>query len=88
MENMVDDLTTVLIVFAGVFGLIALRYLKLKAKTAGRFSAEEASAYEKMAETAQLLERRVATLERILDHETPAWRDNPVNFRQEAGNER
>lgn len=87
MENIVDDLTLVLIVFAGMFGLVALRYLKLKAKTAGQFSPKEASAYEKMAETAQLLERRVATLERILDHETPSWRDNPANF-HEVSNER
>jgi len=77
---MFDDLTEVLIVFAGIAGLVALRYLKFKSQTAGQMSAQEVSALEHMAETAQRLERRVTTLERILDSEVPAWRDDPANL--------
>jgi phage shock protein B len=85
---MIDDLTSVLIVFAGVFMIVALRYLKLKTQTAGQMSVEEAAALERFSATAQRLERRVATLERILDAESPSWRDNPANFQQEVSHER
>jgi phage shock protein B len=81
---MFDDLTAVLIVFAGVFMIITLRYLKLKSQTAGRLSAEDATAYEQMAQMAARLETRVATLERILDSEVPAWRDNQSGFYRQA----
>lgn len=85
---MFDDLTGVLIVTVCVFGTVALRYLKFKSQNAGQMSAREVSALEQMAETAQRLERRVLTLERILDSEVPAWRDNPANFYQRAANGR
>lgn len=81
---MFDDLTSVLIVFAGVFMIIALRYLKLKSQTTGQMTAADATAYEQMAQMAARLETRVATLERILDSEVPAWRDNPSGFYRQA----
>jgi phage shock protein B len=83
---MIEDLAGVLMI--GVFAMVALRYLKFKSQTAGQMNAQEVSALEQMAETAQRLERRVATLERILDSEVPAWRDNPASFYQQASNER
>ena len=85
---MLDDLTGLLIPLGGMLMVVVLRYMKYKQNTAGQLNAQEVSALEHMGEVAQRLERRVATLERILDTEVPTWRDNPVNFYQQASNER
>jgi len=68
--------------------VVALRYMKYRQHTAGQMSTQDVSALEQMGDLAQRLERRVATLERILDNEAPSWRDNPANFYQQASNER
>ncbi len=73
---MLDDLTTLLIVLIGMAGVVALRYLKLKSQTAGQMSTQEVAAVEQIAELAQRLEQRVATLERVLDAEVPNWRQS------------
>ncbi len=83
-----DDLTGLLIPLGAMLMVVALRYMKYKQSTAGQMSTQEVSALEQMGEIAQRLERRVATLERILDAEVPSWRDNPANFYQQASNER
>jgi len=80
-----DNLTTLLIVIAGILGVLGLRYLKLRARTAGQMSAADAAAVERMGQIAQRLEQRVATLEQILDAEVPAWRSRPENFYRRAG---
>lgn len=80
-----DNLTALLIVIASFIGIICLRYLKLKARTGGQLSAQETQIMEQMAQTAQRLEQRVATLEQILDAEVPAWRSHPANVYRQAG---
>jgi phage shock protein B len=85
---MFDDLTEVLIVFIGVGGLLALRWMKLKSQTGGELGAREAETLAQMAAMAQRLEQRVATLERILDGEVPSWRDRHAQPYDLASNER
>jgi phage shock protein B len=80
-----DNLTEVLIVAISILGLICLRYLKLRARSAGQMSTQEIAAVEQMGQIAQRLEARVATLERILDAEVPDWRGKqPDNFYRKA----
>jgi len=69
-----DNTTTLLIVLAGMGGLVALRYLKLQAKQGGRLNAADQAMLNDMANMAARLEQRVITLERILDDQVPAWR--------------
>jgi phage shock protein B len=85
---MFDDLTAVLIVFIGVWGLVALRWMKLKSQTGEELGAREAETLAQMAAIAQRLEQRVATLERILDGEVPSWRDRHAQPYDLASNER
>jgi phage shock protein B len=68
------NVTGVLIV-AIVFGSITIsRYLKTRASMGNQLNANDQAALEQMGQTAQRLEQRVMTLERILDAEVPAWR--------------
>jgi phage shock protein B len=80
-----DNLTNLLGLIVILGGLVCLRYLKLRMKTGGQLNAEETAAMERMAQTAQRLEQRVATLEQILDTEVPNWRGNPANIYRQAG---
>jgi phage shock protein B len=74
---MSDNLTAVLIVliiFTGPTWIFFHYFSKLRA---GRgLNANDAAVLDQMTATAQRLEQRVATLERILDAETPSWRGN------------
>ena len=85
---MFDDLTAVLIVFICVWGVVALRWMKIKSQTSGQLGAQEADALAQMAATAQRLEQRVATLERILDGEVPSWRNRHAQPYDLAAHER
>ncbi len=85
---MFDDLTAVLIVFICVWGVVALRWMKVKSQTSGQLGVQEADALAQMAASAQRLEQRVATLERILDGELPAWRNTHAQTYNLASNER
>jgi phage shock protein B len=85
---MFDDLTGVLIVFICVWGVVALRWMKIKSQTSGQLGAQEAETLAQMAATAHRLEQRVATLERILDGEVPSWRDRHAQPYDLASNER
>jgi len=68
------NVTGVLIV-AIVFGSITIsRYLKTRASMGNQLNANDQAALDHMAQTAQRLEQRVMTLEKILDAEVPAWR--------------
>ena len=80
-----DNLTNLLGIIVIVLGVLGLRYLKLRARTAGQMSAQDVAAMERMGQIAQRLEQRVATLEQILDTEVPAWRSRPENFYRQAG---
>ncbi len=71
-----DNLTAVLIVVPAILGVIYLRYLKFKVRSGDRLNAQDNASLEHMTQVAQRLEQRVATLERILDAETPGWRRN------------
>lgn len=85
---MLDNLTGLVIPLAGILMVVALRYMKYKQNTAGQLNAQEQAALERMAEIAQRLEKRVMTLERILDSEVPSWRNDPANFYEQAANGR
>jgi phage shock protein B len=70
-----DNLTAVLIVLISVLGPIWIVFhYKAKAGKGLMLSANEAAMVNNLGQTAQRLEQRVATLERILDTEVPAWR--------------
>jgi phage shock protein B len=85
---MFDDLTAVLIVFIFVWGVVALRWMKVKSQTNGQLGAQEVETLAQMAATAQRLEQRVVSLERILDGELPSWRDRHAQPYDLASNER
>jgi phage shock protein B len=72
---MSDNLTSVLLALIVIVGptWIVFHYAT-KARAGRRLSADDAALLDQMSATAQRLEQRVATLERILDTETPAWR--------------
>ncbi len=74
---MSDNLTSVLLALIVIVGptWIVFHYAT-KARAGRRLSADDAALLDQMSATAQRLEQRVATLERILDTETPAWRGN------------
>jgi phage shock protein B len=70
-----DNITAVLIVLISVLGPIWLvMHYRYKNRSFGRMNAGDAAQLEQIAAVAQRLEARVATLERILDAEAPAWR--------------
>jgi phage shock protein B len=72
-----DNLTAVLIVLISVLGPIWIVFhYKHKARAGQQLSASETALVESLGATAQKLEQRVATLERVLDVEVPAWRGN------------
>jgi phage shock protein B len=74
-----DNLTAVLICLGSVLGPIWLvMHYKYKFRNSGQLSAKDAALVEQIAATAQRMEQRVATLERILDAEIPAWRASPL----------
>jgi phage shock protein B len=74
---MSDNLTAVLIVLIVILGPIWVTFHYVNKGRAGRsLNAADAALLDQMTATAQRLEQRVATLERILDTETPAWRGN------------
>jgi phage shock protein B len=68
------NLTGVLIVAIVWAGIVASKYVKSRAAMGNRLNATDLAALDQMAQTAQRLEQRVMTLERILDAEVPAWR--------------
>ncbi len=75
---MSDDLTAVLIVFAGIFGLVApvwlgLNYLS-KTRSTRHLNAQDAEVFESLSQSAARMEQRMLNLERILDAEAPNWR--------------
>jgi phage shock protein B len=74
---MSDNLCAVLIVAISVLGPIWLTFQFVSRGRANRqLNANDTALLNQMAGTAQRLEQRVATLERILDSEVPAWRNN------------
>jgi phage shock protein B len=75
-----DNTNGVMIIAVIMAGVVALRYLKLKARNSPMLSAQENAMIEQMAQTAQRLEQRVITLEQILDAEVPAWRAKAGNY--------
>jgi phage shock protein B len=85
---MLNNLAGLLIPLAGICMVVALRYLKYKQNAAGQLGVQEQAALDRMGDIAQRLEKRVITLERILDNEVPSWRSDPANFYQQASNER
>jgi len=72
-----DNLSTLLFFMIVVLGpiWITLHY-KYKSRAANSLNATETAMLDQIAATAQRMEQRVATLERILDSEIPSWRGN------------
>jgi phage shock protein B len=70
-----DNLTALLFFVIVVLGpiWITLHY-KYKTRAGNRLNATETAMLEQITATAQRMEQRVATLERILDSEIPNWR--------------
>jgi phage shock protein B len=69
-----DDLTNFLIVLVVVGGLFWLIGLFIKSRTARRLSSADVALIEKIAEIADRMDRRMAAVEQILEHDAPAWR--------------
>jgi phage shock protein B len=70
-----DNLTAVLICLGSVLGPIWLvMHYKYKFRAGDRLNSADAALLEQISATAQRMEQRVATLERILDAEIPSWR--------------
>jgi phage shock protein B len=83
---MSDNLTAVIIVAIVFLGPSWIFYQFMsRGRNARQRSAQEAADYANMAEIAQRLEQRVATLEQILDAEVPSWRSGPANFARQTG---
>ncbi len=75
LSNLTDDITAIVIVMFAVTGLAWVVGQYIKYRSAGKSRPEELAALDRMSQTAQRLERRVAALERVLDAEAPAWRN-------------
>jgi phage shock protein B len=74
---MSDNLCAVLIVTIVILGPVWIVFhYGSKARNGRALNANDSALLDQMAGTAQRLEQRVATLERILDSEIPAWRSN------------
>ncbi len=83
---MSDNLTAVIIVAIVILGPVWLTFQFVgKGRAARQLNAQDAAAFEQLSQTAARMEQRIATLERILDAEVPAWRSNPANFYRQAG---
>jgi phage shock protein B len=78
-----DNLTAVIICLSCTLGPIWLvMHYKYKNR-GGQMNSRDIAMLEQISATAQRMEQRVATLERILDAELPAWRSSaapPDNF--------
>jgi len=72
-----DNLSTLLFFMIVVLGpiWITLHY-KYKSRVANSLNGTETAMLAQISATAQRMEQRVATLERILDSEIPSWRGN------------
>jgi phage shock protein B len=67
-------------VFLIIFGIPAWMMVKLARIRAGeRLNQADAATLAEMASRLQLMDRRMATLEKILDAEVPDWRGNIDN---------
>ena len=76
MEDIIALLIPI-IAIAGGLGLGALgMHHKHKEKMMGQMSADQIAELDQMSKIADILDRRVNVLERILDDEVPNWREN------------
>jgi phage shock protein B len=78
------DVTTILLGLIVVFGPCWLLFSFLNRLVGNRgLSKRDSAALEQIATIAARMESRMETVERILDVETPAWRQNvPGRYRQ------
>ena len=83
-SNLTDDITVIIIVMLAAWVLGQF----MKYRSGRKMAPDETAALERMSQTAQRMERRVAALERILDAEAPAWRATPQEdtMQQDGGN--
>ncbi|MEE9347572.1 MAG: hypothetical protein V3U82_05215 [Robiginitomaculum sp.] len=59
-----------------IFGMIMLKsYFKHKERMMDHMSGDQIAELERMSHIADILDQRVNVLERILDDEVPAWRE-------------
>jgi len=73
-NNMVDDGTAIIIVIVGVLGPIWLIGQIIKSKAGRNLNAADLALVEKITGIADRMETRMSTVERILDADSPAWR--------------
>jgi phage shock protein B len=72
---MSDNVTAVLLAFFVIVLPVWITFhYAAKWRAGRRVNASDAAAYEQLSQTASRMEVRMATLERILDAEVPAWR--------------
>jgi len=73
-NNMVDDGTAIIIVIVGVLGPVWLIGQIIKSKAGRNLNAADLALVEKITGIADRMETRMTTLERILDADSPTWR--------------
>jgi phage shock protein B len=73
-NNMSDDLTAIIIVTICVLGPIWLIGQIIKSKAGRNLNAADIALVEKITGIADRMETRMTTLERILDADSPTWR--------------
>lgn len=77
MNNLTDDVTQLLIAAVVVLGPVWLIAQILKYRAGRRIHPAEVALVQQIARIADRMDQRLGTVERILDTETPAWR-NPT----------
>lgn len=73
-NNLSDDFTTIIIVTICVLGPIWLVGQIIKSKAGRNLTATDLALVEKITSIADRMETRMTTVERILDADSPAWR--------------
>jgi len=78
MEDILYALIPVIAILMPVFIIWTVMYFKHQDKKLSHMSGDELAELEQMSKVADILDQRVAVLERILDDEVPDWRENNV----------
>lgn len=77
MDEDIIALLIPIIAIAGFFGWMMLgSYFKHKERMMGHMSDDQIAELDQMSRRADILDRRVAVLENILDDEIPSWRES------------
>lgn len=75
MEEQLALLIPIIAILMPVFIIWTVMYFKHQDKKLHHMSGDEIAELEQMSKVADILDQRVAVLERILDDEVPNWRE-------------